>query len=302
MGVIVSTEVDKFLEERVVDMSKNVNERSSKSSHALATISKAPPSHGNSIRDLALNHQMRLNSYDSFSSSMNSSKFLLESKKKFPMLKLKIESIQDDLDWIQVEEDETDEEIPNSPKKGDDLRNKSYLFTSSGTMLVAGFSPGIGDRGLKTHENDIDYGHKIPMHERLVIISKLGSGSTSIVYKALDLQEMRLVALKKISVSDKAKRRQMIKEISTLMTMFSRKSHHGRDTSIRMGRCLNRDFPTIYETTTGGSSDDLEEKIFEENFSEHIVEFHDAFSNLDDCSIMIMMEYMVVKVNSLEGT
>ena len=302
MGVVVSAEVDKFLEGHVVEVVKNASEKktcqkqlscpSGPSSHR--SISIAPLSHGSSIRDLALCHQMRLNGNESFSSSsFSSSKFLLESKKKFPMLKLKIDSIQDDVDWVQVEEDETDEETLMSPQKNNALYKKSYLFTSSGTMLIAGFSPGIGERGLKLYENDLDYGHKIPMHERLVIISKLGSGSTSVVYKAFDLQEMRLVALKKISVADKAKRRQMIKEISTLLAMFSRPPHHRRDQHHRVGRTVPREFPTIYETSIGGSADDLEDRLVEECFSENIIEFHDAFSNLDDCSIMIMMEYMV---------
>lgn len=302
MGVVVSSEVDKFLEDRVEDISKNVSEKSCpkhpscpSGPSSLRSLSKAPLSHGSSIRDLALCHQKRLNGNGSSSSSFSSSKFLLERepKKKFPMLKLKIDSIQDDVDWIQVEEDETDEELSNSPRKPNDLYKKSYLFTSSGTMLIAGFSPGIGERGLKLVDNDLEYVHKIPMHERLVILSKLGSGSTSVVYKAFDLQEMRLVALKKISVSDKAKRRQMIKEISTLMTMFSRRPQQSRDHHLRLGRSVTREFPTIYETSNGGSADDYDDRPSEESFSENIVEFHDAFSNLDDCSIMIMMEYMV---------
>lgn len=41
------------------------------------------------------------------------------------------------------------------------------------------------------------------MRERLVILCKLGSGASSAVYKALDLQDMRLVALKTIQVYDK---------------------------------------------------------------------------------------------------
>ncbi len=44
---------------------------------------------------------------------------------------------------------------------------------------------------------------KLPMRERLIILGKLGAGASSAVYKALDLTDMKLVALKTIRVQDK---------------------------------------------------------------------------------------------------
>jgi hypothetical protein len=44
---------------------------------------------------------------------------------------------------------------------------------------------------------------KLTMRERLIILCKLGSGASSVVYKALDLQEMKLVALKTIQIHEK---------------------------------------------------------------------------------------------------
>lgn len=37
---------------------------------------------------------------------------------------------------------------------------------------------------------------RIPMRDRLVILTRLGQGATGIVYKAFDLLDLRLVALK----------------------------------------------------------------------------------------------------------
>lgn len=41
------------------------------------------------------------------------------------------------------------------------------------------------------------------MRDRLTVLCKLGVGASSAVYKALDLTDMRLVALKMIRVNDR---------------------------------------------------------------------------------------------------
>lgn len=43
------------------------------------------------------------------------------------------------------------------------------------------------------------------MRERLAVICRLGQGASSIVYKALDITEMRLVALKMVPVFERSK-------------------------------------------------------------------------------------------------
>ena len=57
---------------------------------------------------------------------------------------------------------------------------------------------------------------RMHMRERLVVLSKLGQGASSIVYKALDLSDMKLVALKMIHVYERAKRSQLVKEVCAL--------------------------------------------------------------------------------------
>lgn len=72
------------------------------------------------------------------------------------------------------------------------------------SVNVDGLNVGVGAQGIirpdRSAESRVG---KLPMRERLVILCKLGAGASSAVYKALDLHEMRLVALKTIQVYDK---------------------------------------------------------------------------------------------------
>jgi hypothetical protein len=74
-----------------------------------------------------------------------------------------------------------------------------YTYVHIGTLFVNGFGEGIGKNGIADPMQSI----KLPMRERLVVLSKLGQGASSIVYKALDITDMKLVALKMISVFDR---------------------------------------------------------------------------------------------------
>ena len=69
----------------------------------------------------------------------------------------------------------------------------------TGTIFVDGFVQGIGTDGIHGSVRNM----KLPMRERLPVLCKLGHGASSVVYKALDITEMRLVALKMVSVYDK---------------------------------------------------------------------------------------------------
>lgn len=59
----------------------------------------------------------------------------------------------------------------------------------------------IGHQGIIRADKPHD--GKLTMRERLIILCKLGAGASSAVYKALDLTDMRLVALKTIQVYEK---------------------------------------------------------------------------------------------------
>ena len=76
-------------------------------------------------------------------------------------------------------------------------------ITQDGAIFVDGMQMGVGQDGIIRPNKEMKYGGRLPMRERLIILCKLGSGASSAVYKALDLVDMRLVALKTIQVYEK---------------------------------------------------------------------------------------------------
>jgi len=183
-------------------------------------------------------------------------------------------SIQDDADWIQVSDDEgcDDDATAKTKTPRKDLSimphaQQSYLFTQSGTIFVDGFKEGIGKDGIHAAETSAS---KLGLHDRIVFLAKLGAGASGVVYKALDLWEMRLVAVKMIPMFDRGKRRQCVREVSILFSILRAKNSADPKpaTSIK-----NLDH-------------------FDKKPHEYIVDFYDAFSNIDDGGVAIMMEYM----------
>lgn len=77
-------------------------------------------------------------------------------------------------------------------------------------LVVDGMQAGVGAEGIvrlnmrASDRNSLAATtRKLPMRDRLVVLCKLGHGASSAVYKALDLTDMRLVALKMIHVNDR---------------------------------------------------------------------------------------------------
>jgi hypothetical protein len=106
---------------------------------------------------------------------------------------------------------------------------------------------------------------------------------------------MKIVALKKISVFDQGKRRQMARELELLLAMF------GRASNCKSCRLNRREFGigVIYERPGSGSSsiDDSFEDPKIEGFSENIVEFYDAFSDLDEGGTRVKFVHLQISNN-----
>lgn len=136
-------------------------------------------------------------------------------------------------------------ELEVQPRKGFE---GSYHFTQNGALLLSGFQPPITPSGLAGEalqaeilaqaspsnvsgnapitalvlsDRDGCYhgvvnGVVTPMSEQVVLLEKLGEGATGVVYRAFDLFDLRLVAVKVIPVRDYNKRRQVVQELSSL--------------------------------------------------------------------------------------
>lgn len=206
--------------------------------------------------------------------------------RKRPNLRI---NIQDDIDWIQVSDGEggddddlgeiSPRDIPRQTLNINGLPNQSYLFTQSGTIFIDGFKDGIGKGGIVDNGAELR-AVKVPMRDRLLVLCRVGQGASSVVYKALDLIDMRIVALKMISVYERSKRRQMVRELNTLFQMLRQKRY---DQHFLMNR-NNADQNVM---------SNINKKInLKENLHEYIVDFYDAFSNVDEGGVALMMEYM----------
>lgn len=242
-------------------------------------------------------------------------------------LGLKLMLTEDESDWIQVSDDEEDAplsprrkklELPSMCGEAGLATKQSLMFTNSGTIFVDGFSEGIGKDGI--HNNDSNSHFLIT--ERIVLVCNLGQGASGTVYKALDLAEMRIVALKCISVFERGKRRQMVRELGALFDMLH--STEFQDFISPQGDLPKtaRSTPKAVEfndivrrsSTASATEDDGKQKDPGKNPKEHIVDFYDAFryyyvlsilcvrikqckyllcSNLEDGGVALMMEYMV---------
>lgn len=190
-------------------------------------------------------------------------------------LNLKISVNDDNNDWVQVSDDdesvnlaEFDTALIEVPgEEGGSSKpigsSGSMQYRQDGTFFVEGLKAGVGAEGI-IRPNNGNNTRKLPMRERLIVLCRLGQGASSAVYKALDLTDMRLVALKMIHVTERDKRDQMVRELKALFQLLRENS---RRSSIHLPKKFRR--PEKY-----------------------IVDFYDAFSNLEDGIVSLMIEYM----------
>ena len=121
----------------------------------------------------------------------------------------------------------------------------------------------------------------IPLQDRLVFLCRLGSGASGIMYKALDLRDMRIVAW--MITCSREGRRQMVRELSALFQLLhQKKADKQNKEAVEAEAVITGRSPLAAEE---GSAPTVEPRAF-------IVDFYDAFSNIDDGGVALMMEYM----------
>jgi hypothetical protein len=202
-----------------------------------------------------------------------------------------------------IKVDEGDESFMMTPRKSRGMtlnletsteQDKSMMFTESGAIELKGIDLPIRDTGMIMNDS-VDDGHvtidqqrgtadcfpvgrsqKLALQDRAVRLERLGQGAAGIVYKAFDLEGLELVALKEIPIYEKVKRHQMVHELNSLhRNLTSSNEQAAKLLSENGGAAAKRD--SSVEDTIGSS---------------HVVAFIDAFSNLKDATVNLMVEYM----------
>ncbi|CAN0468076.1 unnamed protein product, partial [Discosporangium mesarthrocarpum] len=142
------------------------------------------------------------------------------------------------------------------------------------------------------------------MSERLVILGKLGQGATGVVYKAFDLLDLRLVAIKVIPVHDKSKRRQMVHELTALYEgLHVTRGHDGTRTSYGQGvGMLGRVERGVMGGRQGWGWDQEQGERWVHGGGggkgrvplgrESVVDFIDAFATMEEATMSLVVEYM----------
>jgi len=225
---------------------------------------------------------------------------------KRPQLKLQLSNGNiDDADWIQVSDDEGDDEDQRAHQRIslsllNHAAQQSYLLTKSGTLFVDGFTGGIGKGGINTAGGSTS--GLLPLQDRLVFLCRLGAGASGVVYKALDMRDMRLVALKMIPMFDRGKRRQMVRELSALFQMLHQRNQMSLDVDVSAsGGNVPLGEVRVAVEGKGQPETESDDIIYPSHLtavgqqqrpSDYIVDFYDAFSNIDEGDVALMMEYM----------
>jgi len=146
-------------------------------------------------------------------------------------------------------------------------RKRSFRYSESGSIYMKGFSHSIRETGIANQNGEsktisnLSPRKFLNSRERLVYLQKLGQGASGVVYSCLDLLDLKIKAVKVIAMTDKAKRRQMTHEIAALYRTY------------------------LFKSSPKSSSKACQGKHY-------FVDFYDAFSNIEDQTAQILMEYM----------
>lgn len=134
-----------------------------------------------------------------------------------------------------------------------------------------------------------------PMIDRVVLLGRVGEGETGVVYRAFDLLDLRLVAVKVIAVNNQKKRRQLVHEVSSL---YDRLGMGGRRPRRATASEISEPGDEASRETQHGSLR-AEESTRKASIltdpqagSEHILELMDVFATTSNSTVSLVVEYM----------
>jgi len=182
-----------------------------------------------------------------------------------------LHNLSDDSDWVSVSDNhldnEKDDQISENPFRRLSVetenatykgRELSFQLMDDGNIRLNGFEKDITRNGLRPCEEDNC--HNTNVSKRFAVMHKLGRGASGVVYKAIDLCNSKLVAIKILSLADRRNRKILVQELSNFQNILNTKSLQ------------------------------IEKSYL--NGAEHIVQFVDAFSLMNDQTVGICYEYM----------
>lgn len=131
---------------------------------------------------------------------------------------------------------------------------------------------------------------RTPMIERMVLLGRLGEGETGVVYRAFDLFDLGLVAVKVIPVNDQKKRRQLVHEVSSLYDRLGmRGQRRRRATAVKLSK---EDLGASREARHGSWPMEAARRNGPHAGSEHILELIDVFVTKSNSTVSLVVEYM----------
>ena len=209
----------------------------------------------------------------------------------------------------------------------------SYSFTPNGAILLRGFQSPIPQSGLmaaalreeslateyssptggdpltdalanadgSVGNQNAECGVVTPMNERVVLLRRVGEGATGVVYRAFDLLDLRLVAVKVIPVNNQQKRRQLVHEISSLYDRLRtqrRRERRRTEAEVRIPspRSPAVTKPSFVKRNSSWSRGDVGRTVTSptspQDGSEHILELIDVFVTKSNSTLSLVVEYM----------
>lgn len=135
-----------------------------------------------------------------------------------------------------------------------------------------------------------------PMIDRVVLLGRVGEGETGVVYRAFDLLDLRLVAVKVIAVNNQKKRRQLVHEVSSLYDRLGMGGRRppGRATASEITESdVEASRETRHESLrTEASTRKASTLTDPQAGSEHILELMDVFATTSNSTVSLVIEYM----------